>query len=127
CLRTHCHLLGLRKDIPRLSAALDIASLCSSYGEAFPNVIGEAMACGVPCVVTDVGDSAFIVGDTGRVVSSKDPSALAAAWWELLQMGPDERRRLGEAARLRIQEHFDLLAITSRYETLYRNMVGPLA
>ncbi len=60
-------LLGERHDIPRITAALDIAA-CSSLAEGFPNVIGEAMSCGIPCVVTDVGDSALLVGDTGTVV-----------------------------------------------------------
>ena len=73
------HLLGLRDDIPRLMAALDVLASSSSYGEAFPNVLGEAMASGVPCAVTDVGDSAYIVGDTGRVVSSGDMEGLAHA------------------------------------------------
>ena len=58
------HLLGERNDMSRITAALDIAS-SSSSSEAFPNVIGEAMSCGIPCVVTDVGDSAWLVGDTG--------------------------------------------------------------
>ncbi|MGH8511735.1 MAG: glycosyltransferase, partial [Gammaproteobacteria bacterium] len=77
------HLLGLRDDIPRLMGALDVLA-SSSYGEAFPNVVGEAMASGVPCAVTDVGDSAYIVGDTGRVVSSGDMEGLAHAIDSLL-------------------------------------------
>lgn len=68
---------GARGDMLAVYNALDIAS-SSSYGEGFPNVIGEAMACGVPCVVTDIGDSAHIVGDAGIVVPPKDPAALAA-------------------------------------------------
>jgi glycosyltransferase involved in cell wall biosynthesis len=115
------HLLGCRQDVPRLSAALDIAS-SSSYGEGFPNVVGEAMACGVPCVVTDVGDSALIVGDTGRVVPPRNPQALAEAWHDLLIAGPNYRRLLGTAARRRIQECFSLPTITRRYEQLYEEM-----
>ena len=121
-LSGHFHLLGRRKDIPRLVAALDIAT-SSSFGEGFPNVLGEAMACGVPCAVTDVGDSALIVRDTGRVVLPRDPTALAAAWHDLIEQGEDIRLRLGEAARRRIKENFSLPIITSRYENLYRKMV----
>jgi len=115
------HLLGLRRDIPRLTAALDIAS-SSSYTEAFPNVIGEAMACGIPCVVTDVGDSAYIVGDTGKVVPPGDATALAAAWAQLLAMPETDRCALGERARARVAEHFEIGAVVKRYEAFYEDM-----
>lgn len=120
--RSYCHLLGRRLDVPRLTAALDVASSSSSYGEAWPLVVGEAMACGVPCVVTDVGDSALIVGDTGRVVPPKNPGALADAWHELLALGANERARLGRAARRRMEERFGLLNAVTKYEELYREL-----
>jgi len=122
-IRDRCHLLGRREDAPRLTAALDIASTASS-GEAFPLVIGEAMASGVPCVVTDVGDSAIIVGETGVVVPPRDPQALADGWTKLLvDMSSEERRQLGLAARQRIAERYDLGKIVEQYERLYGALV----
>ena len=118
-LSKYFHLLGRRNDIPRIMTALDIAS-SSSYGEGFPNVVGEAMACGVPCVVTDVGDSALIVGDTGIVVPPKDPGALALAWKELIEIGGHKRQKLGDNARLRIRDNFSLPSVVKRYEELYK-------
>lgn len=122
-IRNYCHLLGRRDDIPRIMAALDIASLSSS-GEGFPNVVGEAMACGIPCVVTDVGDSALIVNDTGRVVPPQNSKALANAWIELVQMEPEERNKLGKLARRQIKENFDLKEIAKRYEALYKEVAS---
>lgn len=115
-------LLGERGDIPRLAAALDIATLPSAYGEAFPLVVGEAMSCGVPCVVTDVGDSALIVGDTGRVVAPQNPEALAQAWQELIEIKTEDREALKKAARARIQKLFSLDYIVSEYEKLYASL-----
>ncbi|MBD1878441.1 glycosyltransferase [Coleofasciculus sp. FACHB-T130] len=117
-LTERIHLLGERSDMPQITAALDIAS-SSSYSEAFPNVIGEAMSCGVPCVVTDVGDSAWLVGDTGRVVPARDPQALAKAWKELIALGSMGRETLGHLARTRIIEHFSLDSVVTQYEELY--------
>ena len=117
-MRTRFHLLGRRLDIPRVAAALDLACLCSR-SEAFPNVVGEAMACGVPCVVTDVGDSAAIVGQTGIVVPPAEPEALAAGIGRLLEMGPEGRRKLGEAARARVLENFSLDRVVREYQGLY--------
>ncbi len=116
------HLLGLRNDIPELMAALDVLASSSSYGEAFPNVLGEAMACGVPCVVTDVGDSAYIVGDTGRVVASGDMTGLAAALEELLALPPSEKAALGERARARVAAHFEIGKVVQQYEDFYETL-----
>jgi glycosyltransferase involved in cell wall biosynthesis len=123
-LGARTHLLGEQEGISSVMASLDIAGSSSSFGEGFPNVVAEAMACGVPCVVTDVGDSALIVGNTGRVVPPKDPQALALAWRELIDMGLEERIKLGVAARRRIKEHFSLAAVVSRYEDLYKHIMG---
>lgn len=116
------HLLGNREDINRLTAALDI-STSSSYGEGFSNVIGEAMACEVPCVVTDVGDSGWVVGDTGLVVPPREPVAMASAWKELLDMGLEKRKVLGAKARKRVIANFSINKIASQYESLYGNLL----
>jgi glycosyltransferase involved in cell wall biosynthesis len=116
-----CHLLGVRQDMPRLFAGMDIATN-ASCSEAFPMAIGEAMACGTPCVVTDVGDSALIVDKTGIVVPSGDPHALAEAWRKLIEAGFAARHRLGMAARHRVQQHFALPAIVERYQAIYARL-----
>ena len=121
-LRDRCILLGRRDDISRVTAAFDIATSASFYGEGFPNVVTEAMSCGVPCVVTDVGDSALIVGETGLVVPPRDHGALARAWDNMIELGPHARRALGIAARKRVMENFELSKITARYQNLFSEM-----
>jgi glycosyltransferase involved in cell wall biosynthesis len=115
-------LLGERHDIPRITAALDIAA-CSSLAEGFPNVIGEAMSCGIPCVVTDVGDSAWLIGDSGMVVPPRNHGALCEAWLKMIEMGSEKRRALGEKARKRIEDHFSIQMIVEKYEQLYEEQV----
>lgn len=122
-LRAHCHVLGPRKDVPRLTAALDLFT-SSSVGEAFPNVIGEAMACGVPCVVTDVGDSARIVGETGKAVAPSQPHLMTHAWCDLLEIGAQGRSVLGRAARRRIGQMFSLPSVVVQYEHVYRQVAA---
>jgi len=115
-------LLGERRDVHRITAALDIAA-CSSVAEGFPNVIGEAMSCGVPCVVTDVGDSAWLVGDSGIVVPPRNHEALCEAWLKLIELGSAKRRIHGEKARKRIEDHFSIQMIVKKYEQLYEEQV----
>lgn len=117
-------LLGERTDISRLVSSLDILTSSSAYGESFPLVIGEAMACGVPCVVTDVGDSAWIVGVTGYVVPPRDPQSLANAWNDLIEMGAERQADLGKAARERIATEFSLDSVVNQYELLYESCVN---
>lgn len=123
-LGENTQLLGLRADVPRLMAALDVL-VSSSHGEAFPNVLVEAMACGVPCAATDVGDSADIVGDTGRVAAAGDMEGLAEGVVELLDLPRDDQRRLAEATRSRVENFYEIGAVVRRYEAYYRSLLSP--
>lgn len=116
------HFLGRRDDIPKIMASLDLL-VSSSHGEAFPNVLGEAMACEVPCVVTDAGDSADIVGDTGMVVDVGDMEGLSREVLTLLGMGKSERQGLGLRARKRVQECYEINSIVKQYEAFYLRLV----
>ena len=121
-LAKQIHLLGERQDIPDLMSKLDIFTTSSAYGESFPNVLGEAMSCQIPCVATDIGDSKAIVADTGIVVPPRDPQALAQAWHELIVVGQDKRRELGIKARNQIETNFNLDGSNSfvkKYESIY--------
>ncbi|MGL5271142.1 MAG: glycosyltransferase, partial [Selenomonadaceae bacterium] len=112
-------LLGRRDDIQDICQILDIFTLSSSFGEAFPLVVGEAMLTEVPCVVTDVGDSASLVGDTGYVVKPESPQDLADAWRLLYEMDNIDRKALGKAARSRIENNFELRKICKKYSDIY--------
>ena len=116
------HLLGGRTDIPSITAALDVAS-CTSIAEAFPNVVGEAMSAGVPCVATDVGDAAVLVGDPSMIVPSRDDHALANAWSRLLSMDNASRVAKGIEGRARILQHYSLDGVVEQYENLYSELL----
>jgi len=122
-LRDAVYLLGERADVAAVTAALDIATSASA-AEGFANVIGEAMCCGVPCVVTDVGDSAWLVDETGVVVSPGDPRALSRGWAQVIEMGHTGRHEVGHRARQRIIEEFSLEGVVRQYEAVYAELVG---
>ncbi len=108
--------------MPSLLAAVDVVTLSSAFGEGFPNVLGEAMACAVPVVSTDVGDAAAITGPAGLVVPVRDPAALASAWQRLRRMETGQRAAIGMAGRQRVIENYSLNVIVAQYEALYEEM-----
>ncbi len=119
-LRSHVRLLGERTDVARLMKAVDVSVLSSAWGEAFPNVLGEAMATGIPCVATDIGSSAEIIGDTGVVVPPRDARALASGMLSIVAGGSAEV--LGKRARSRIVERFAIEGVARQYADLYRSL-----
>ncbi len=121
-LHSSVRLLGRRDGLQRCYPAFDLHTLSSAFGEGFPNVIGEAMACGVPCVATDVGDSAAIIQETGMVAGPNDPSALAEAWEAVLSMSPEARAALGRRARERIVNTYEISKIAKAYDRLYNEL-----
>jgi glycosyltransferase involved in cell wall biosynthesis len=114
-------LAGERRDIPECLTAMDVFCL-SSIAEGFPNAVCEAMAMNVPCVVTDVGDAAEIVGDTGIVVAPGNPTALAAGLRTMLSKGASERSGLAALARRRIEERYSIEIVSARFETMYDHL-----
>jgi glycosyltransferase involved in cell wall biosynthesis len=112
-------LLGPRSDIELIYPALDVLTLCSISGEGFPNVLCEAMACDVPCVATDIGDSAEIIGDRRWIVPKRDHEALARGWQALLE----KPSQLGtETPRSRVAARYSLEKMCARYELFYRSL-----
>jgi glycosyltransferase involved in cell wall biosynthesis len=116
-------LLGERADVAVCLAAMDIFCL-SSRTEAFPNVVGEAMAMGLPCVATDVGDVAVLMADTGVLVPKADPEALAQGVTGLMALGPDDREQMGQRARERIRAMFNMSGVRERFERIYDNVIA---
>lgn len=111
-------------DVGDWLGGIDILAMSSAWGEGFPNIVGEAMAQGVPCVGTDVGDTRWIIGATGRTVPPRDPDALAQALFQTATMEPSKRMALGAAARRRVEEHFALGNVATRYAELYRDVAA---
>lgn len=115
---------GPQTDMPGIMNALDLCVLPSAFGEGFPNVVGEAMACQVPCLVTEVGDAAWVVGEADLAVPPRQPEALAMAALSLLARTPEERAELGMRLRARVVERFSLEGMVAATE---RALAGVLA
>lgn len=119
-------LTGQRSDVPRLMCGFDFLCL-SSRVEGFPNVIGEAMATGLPCVTTDVGDARDIVEETGWVAPPRNPERLADCLDEALSCSPESLRERGCRARDRIVTQFSIASVVNRYASLYRSIAKECA
>ncbi len=118
-------LAGERRDVVACLSAMDIFVL-ASRSEGFPNAVGEAMAAARPCVVTDVGDAAALLGGTGRVVPAREPQALADAICAVLELPASQRQALGDAASLRVAAEFSLQRTAGRFTALQRAVVDSL-
>tara|TARA_R110002096_G_scaffold54517_1_gene140519 strand:+ start:5738 stop:6880 length:1143 start_codon:yes stop_codon:yes gene_type:complete len=118
-LQAHVTLLGERSDVEKVCNACDLLCVPSARGEGFPNIVGEAMACGVPCVVTDVGDAGFVVGETGIVVPPRDKDALCRGMAEMMNRVSQYRQSISSDCRSRIESEFGLAKVVAEYERLY--------
>ncbi|MDA1131874.1 MAG: glycosyltransferase [Proteobacteria bacterium] len=111
---------GAVSDMPAAWNALDLATLTSAFGEGFPNALGEAVACGLPAVATDVGDSAKVLDDPACIVPPRNATALAAAWEKALAAPEAERQQRAAAARDRLAARYSVAAMIERTAALYR-------
>lgn len=121
-LTSRIRLMGLRSDIAVVMNCLDLHILSSSFGEAFPNVIAEAMACGTPCVGTDVGDTTVIIGDTGWVVPPREPHRLADAIQAALVERADFPDRWAErqaSSVARITNNFTIDRMVTSFDSVW--------
>ena len=122
-LKGRLHLLGERTDVPRVTAAIDI-SVSSSCTEGFPNVVGEAMACGVLPIATDVGDVARLMGTDGVLIPVRDSAALITACNRLLDMPAGEKAAQQHAARQRIVDHFSIQSMIHPFQSLFASIAN---
>ena len=125
-VRKRTILLGERDDIPSLLAVAELF-VSASYTEGFPNAVAEAMAAGLPCVVTDVGDSRALVGEHGLSVPANDADALAGAMLDILKLSHEDRSEKGRRARAVVEEEYSLPTVANMYVNLYRKLVDGAA
>lgn len=121
-LQEHFVLLGERDDVPLCLAAMDIFCM-PSRTEGFPNGLGEAMAMGLPCVATDVGDTAILVGDTAILVPSQNEQALAQGLLKVIALSEKQREQIGQRAKERVMAEFSMEKAWEQFNTVYQNIL----
>jgi glycosyltransferase involved in cell wall biosynthesis len=117
------HLLDRQSDMQTFHAACDVSVSSSAYGESFSNVLGEAMACGIPCVSTNVGGAEEVLGNTGIIIPPRDPEALAKGIVKILTLPNDQRQLMGQKSRERVLENFDINRIAQTYMNFWKELV----
>lgn len=116
-------LLGERKDVPICLAVMDI--FCQpSRNEGFPNALGEAMAMGLPCVATQVGDTAELVGDTAILVLPENEKALASGLSEALVLTNEQRKQMGKRTRERVMGAFSIEKVRDQFDAVYKEILS---
>ena len=123
-LQSNFLLLGESDSVYDLYQAMDFLTVSSAWGEGFPNVLGEAMSFSVPCITTDVGESAAVVAETGRVIQPRDKASMIDAMMSCVNMSTEERLQLGEQARDRIVSKFSVELMTQGYDDLYHSLIA---
>ena len=122
-LTNYVKLLGQNNNIVQVMNGLDIYVQSSSYGEGFPNVVAEAMACGTPCVVTEVGDAGFVVGKNGWIVSPNSPVKLAKSIEKALsEIDSNNWNKRCCKARLRIKKNFNITKMIKLYDEVWNKV-----
>lgn len=116
--------LGPREDLPAIYSACALTSSSSSFGEGSPNVVAESLACEVPCVATNVGDSAKVVGPGGIIVPAENPNVLAEAWEQILSLPQEKRRQMGQEGRKHIVRNFSTQQMVHATEKVFLDVVG---
>ncbi len=122
-LLRHFILLGERSDVPVCLAVMDIFCMPSS-NEGFPNALVEAMAMGLPCIATDVGDTAFLVGDTAIVVPPQNEQALAEGLLQVIALSAKQREQMGQQAKERVRSEFSIEKARARFEAVYKEVMS---
>ena len=108
------HLLDQISDMPAFYQSID-AFLMTSITEGFPNVLVEAMASGLPCISTDVGDAQYIVQELGEIVPPRNSAVLVQAILNYVQQSNDQRLQLKQAVRERVEAHFSIEKVSQQY------------
>lgn len=116
-------LMGFRKDVSKWLSSMDVFCL-SSRSEGFPNVVGEAMSIGIPCVATDVGDVRALLSDTGIVVPKENAQALYEGLTQVVAMPHPQRAAMGERGRVRVIEKFSMSRAAEKFEAIYRSVAA---